>query len=427
MLQASTPYSPTMTRGAVHSLRVQLLFVLMLGVLVPTGALALLLGWTTLHNAGLLSSITAAACCAIATQLFFRRIARFPGVAAATYVLPVLGIAYGSVYTAFSMARIAYANSVLVSCFVMTALAMFIVAGLTWRKGYREIWVVPGGRVSQIRSIPNLSVHDLRSDEWQGEDSVVLVADLHHDLPPGWERFLAEAAINGVPVYHYKHVAEAATGMVQIDSLAENSFGSLIPSLEYRKIKRGADLLGAIIALPILLPLCAVISAAIAVDSRGGVLFRQVRMGYRGRTFQVIKFRTMVCANDGSNASSSLTRADDERITRVGRFLRRTRLDELPQIINILRGEMSWIGPRPEAISLSADYERRIPFYRYRHIVRPGITGWAQVNQGHVTQIDDIDRKLRYDFYYVKNFSYWIDILITVRTIKVILTGFGAK
>jgi lipopolysaccharide/colanic/teichoic acid biosynthesis glycosyltransferase len=122
-----------------------------------------------------------------------------------------------------------------------------------------------------------------------------------------------------------------------------------------------------------------------------------------------------------------MTQSDDARVTRLGRFLRRTRIDELPQIWNILRGEMSWIGPRPEAMSLSSWYEGELPFYRYRHIVRPGITGWAQVNQGHVCSLSDVDHKLQFDFYYIKNISYWMDILILIKSFRVVLTGFGAK
>jgi lipopolysaccharide/colanic/teichoic acid biosynthesis glycosyltransferase len=105
----------------------------------------------------------------------------------------------------------------------------------------------------------------------------------------------------------------------------------------------------------------------------------------------------------------------------------RSRIDELPQLFNVLKGEMSWIGPRPEAIALSEWYEAELPFYSYRHIVRPGITGWAQINQGHVTNLDDIRAKLQYDFYYIKNFSYWLDLLIVFRTIVVMASGFGAR
>jgi lipopolysaccharide/colanic/teichoic acid biosynthesis glycosyltransferase len=118
---------------------------------------------------------------------------------------------------------------------------------------------------------------------------------------------------------------------------------------------------------------------------------------------------------------------DDPRITRIGHFLRRSRIDELPQIINILKGEMSWIGPRPEAEALSQWYEAELPFYRYRHIVPPGITGWAQVNQGHVFEIDQVMSKLQYDFYYIKNFSPWLDALIAAKTIPTMINGFGSR
>jgi lipopolysaccharide/colanic/teichoic acid biosynthesis glycosyltransferase len=123
----------------------------------------------------------------------------------------------------------------------------------------------------------------------------------------------------------------------------------------------------------------------------------------------------------------AMTATDDARITRLGRVLRRTRIDEVPQIVNVLAGEMSWIGPRPEAAVLSEWYEAEIPFYRYRHIVRPGVSGWAQVSQGHVSEIDDVLKKLSYDFFYISRFTFWIDMLIVVRTIKTLQTGFGSR
>ena len=142
----------------------------------------------------------------------------------------------------------------------------------------------------------------------------------------------------------------------------------------------------------------------------------------------MFKFRSMREAGDVTDArEAAMTRDDDARVTRIGRHLRRYRIDELPQVINIIKGEMSWIGPRPEAVPLSHWYESELPFYRYRHIVRPGITGWAQVRQGHVADVEDVLWKLQYDFYYIKNFSFWLDILIVARTIRTILSGFGAR
>jgi len=145
----------------------------------------------------------------------------------------------------------------------------------------------------------------------------------------------------------------------------------------------------------------------------------------------MIKFRTMrercLSGDEDAMREDAMTRSDDDRVTRIGRFLRKTRIDELPQIFNVLRGEMSFIGPRPEAQSLSQWYEAELPFYAYRHIVRPGITGWAQVNQGHVTDVADVLNKLRYDFYYIKNISLWLDVLIALKTIRVMAGGIGAK
>jgi lipopolysaccharide/colanic/teichoic acid biosynthesis glycosyltransferase len=170
-----------------------------------------------------------------------------------------------------------------------------------------------------------------------------------------------------------------------------------------------------------------VVSVLIKRDSPGPILFTQERMGYQGVPFTVYKFRTMAGDNGEDELDDAITKSDDERITDLGRFLRRTRIDELPQIFNILRGEMSWIGPRPEAAVLSKWYESELAFYRYRHIVRPGITGWAQVNQGHVAQVGEVLEKLHYDFYYIKHFSPWLDVLIVLRTIHTMVTGFGAR
>jgi lipopolysaccharide/colanic/teichoic acid biosynthesis glycosyltransferase len=128
-----------------------------------------------------------------------------------------------------------------------------------------------------------------------------------------------------------------------------------------------------------------------------------------------------------SDHDAAMTSDGDTRITRVGAFLRRTRFDELPQIWNILRGEMSWIGPRPEVDVLSRWYKTEVPFYAYRHVVKPGLSGWAAVNQGHVADIEEIRLKLQYDFYYIKYFSLWLDVLILFRTIKTVFTGFGHR
>ncbi|MCC6983212.1 MAG: sugar transferase, partial [Bauldia sp.] len=133
--------------------------------------------------------------------------------------------------------------------------------------------------------------------------------------------------------------------------------------------------------------------------------------------------RTMRVGSEGE----AFTERNDPRVTRMGRILRRWRLDELPQVWNVLRGEMSWIGPRPESLELADWYERQIPFYSYRHIVRPGITGWAAVHQGNVAQIEAATDKLQYDFYYIRHFSPWLDAIVFSKTLHTVLTGYGSR
>ena len=254
-----------------------------------------------------------------------------------------------------------------------------------------------------------------------------IVADFS-DLPDEWEAFLADAALEGRVVYQVQQLFESLTGRVQVRHISENSFGSLVPARAYSAIKHLIDWLAAVALLPILLPLLALTALSIKTIDGGPVLFRQRRTGHAGRQFWVTKFRTMQIAGVVEDQRlAAMTDEDDVRITRLGALLRRSRIDELPQVWNILRGEMSWIGPRPEAEVLSVWYTGDIPFYRYRHVVRPGISGWAQVNQGHVAEVDDIHLKLQYDFFYIKYFSPWLDILIVFRTIRTMLTGFGSK
>jgi lipopolysaccharide/colanic/teichoic acid biosynthesis glycosyltransferase len=251
-----------------------------------------------------------------------------------------------------------------------------------------------------------------------------IVVDLRADLGPRWEQFLARAALAGVPIYHWKQIAESLTGTVEVEHLSENTFGALLPSSVYLRFKRVIDFMAAIVLSPIAILIAGGAALAIRLGDDGPVLFRQTRIGLGGRPFTMLKFRTMRC---DAKSGPAFTEADDPRITPVGKVLRRYRIDELPQIINILRGEMSWIGPRPEAVDLAAWYEDEIPYYSYRHTVRPGITGWAQVNQGNVAEIAAASDKLKFDFYYIKYFSPWLDALIAAKTLHTIVSGYGAR
>jgi len=193
-----------------------------------------------------------------------------------------------------------------------------------------------------------------------------------------------------------------------------------------RLVKRVVDLALSTLFLLLGWPIFLLVSLAIKLNSPGPLFFPQQRVGERGRTFRLLKFRTMV---DDAEADTGpvWTSAEDPRITRVGRLLRKTRLDEFPQILNVLKGEMSFIGPRPERPHFVATLQDRIPYYSQRHTIKPGITGWAQVRYRYGATIEDAEEKLQYDLYYVKNMSLFLDMLILLSSIQVVLFGKGAR
>lgn len=350
-----------------------------------------------------------------------------------SYVIPVNITTFGLCFAGLMMLRLPYSNVLGVAIFASTTAFHYFVASINRRNSVAN-WIVPGGQVDEAREgggeFFTLTQERLRALIVRGDRRGAIVADLHHSMSPEWEELLAEAAITGIPVYHFRQIWELQTGQVRIDHLRENDLGSLIPNLGYMSAKRAIDVVASIVALPLVALITAIFTIAIKLDSPGPVFYRQTRIGYRGREFVMFKLRSMTEAGAGIAAGtdhSELIRHDGTRVTRVGRFIRRYRIDELPQVLNILLGDMSWIGPRPEAESHSRLYQVEIPFYRYRHIVRPGLTGWAQVNQGHVSEVDEVSAKLRYDFYYVRNISMWLDLLIVLKTVRIILGGFGAR
>jgi lipopolysaccharide/colanic/teichoic acid biosynthesis glycosyltransferase len=355
----------------------------------------------------------------------FWRMAAFPGASPLSLVLPAFTAPYIAVVIFFFFARLDYSRAQFLASFVLGIGWFGFVGALQPRLRRARLLLVPFGQASNlsIRTEADWIIGDSPDDIPSQVNGVV--ADLGASLPSGWDRLLARASLEGLPVYHWKQVAESLSGMVDIEKLSENNLGSLLPSSIYFKFKVTVDIIAAVLALPVIIIVLAIAAAAIVLTDGGPVLFRQVRMGFGGRTFTMLKLRTMRSGSEVTGGAYTIE--DDPRITKVGRVLRRYRLDELPQIFNVLRGEMSWIGPRPESVQLASWYEREVPFYSYRHIVRPGISGWAQVHQGNVAEIQAAHDKLRYDFYYIKYFSPWLDAIVAARTIRTVLTGFGSR
>ena len=353
----------------------------------------------------------------------------FPGTRSGTLIAPAVASAHGMVLALLLMTRLPYDRLGILIGFTAHLVWAVGLHVAVHRRVRRRFAVVPVGTVGQLEAIDGVDWKRMRAPALGDTlDCDAVVADFSAELPADWERFLADAALSGRMVYQVKQLSESLTGRVEVAHLSENSFGSLMPARGYFHLKSVIDFLAALALLPLVVLPMLLIGLAIRLDSSGPALFRQRRLGLAGKPITVFKFRTMQIHDIGEDErGAAMTGAGDDRITRIGAVLRRLRIDELPQIINILKGEMSWIGPRPEALVLSSWYTGEIPFYRYRHVVRPGISGWAQVNQGHVAHVDEVHQKLQYDFFYIKYFSPWLDLLILFRTVKTMATGYGSK
>jgi lipopolysaccharide/colanic/teichoic acid biosynthesis glycosyltransferase len=403
------------------------------GAFVPTMVLWLLAG-RSFAGSGVPGTAAAVALAIFASWYVLSRLKIHANARHLSYVIPVNFVAFSCALAAMALLRIPYSGNFFAVGATCAVLISFL-AAVYGRRLVRLHVVVGGGRAAEIQLsghfVPAPSLADLEKLVNSGWRDWTIVADLHYPHSDRCERLFAKAALAGIPVYHFRQIAEMQSGQVKITHLSENDLGSLIPNVSYASAKRILDILGALLLLPLCLPVFMVLAILIRLDSPGSAFFIQQRMGFRGETFRMVKFRTMrertVAEEELAKREDAVTKSDDDRITRLGKFLRRTRMDELPQILNVLIGDMSFIGPRPEACALSEWYEAELPFYSYRHILRPGITGWAQVNQGHVTDVSDVLSKLRYDFYYIKNISLWLDILIALKTLRVIVTGLGAK
>ena len=254
---------------------------------------------------------------------------------------------------------------------------------------------------------------------------VVSLSDRRGKLPIAE---LLQAKLSGVRVEDAATTYERITGKILVDELRPSWLifsDGFAASRSTRIVKRALDVIVAACGLIVAAPLMLLTALAIRLESNGPALYRQERVGENGRWFTLFKFRSM--RMDAENGTPIWAREKDDRVTRVGRFIRLTRLDELPQLWNVLRGDMSFVGPRPERPFFVEQLAAVIPFYMERHAVKPGVTGWAQVKYRYGSSIEDAMEKLRYDLYYIKHLSIVFDLTIAVDTVKVILSGKGAK
>ena len=334
---------------------------------------------------------------------------------------------------------------------------------ILWRKAYEwiashrllreRVYVLGSGDfarsiVSAIRSRPDIAMEVVEWEDVELEKSqrkqvwiealervalarppvhriIVALEDARNELPV---QELLGLRFRGITIEKVDTLFERLSGKIKLDGLRPSNF---LYSDGFRMkgsqmiIRRIASMLAAAVGLLLCLPLFPFVILAIRLSSEGPIFFRQTRVGRGGELFQVVKFRTMV--TDAEATGAVWASKNDPRVTRVGRFMRKTRIDEIPQLWNILRGDMDFVGPRPERPEFTPMLEQAMPFYYLRHLIRPGLTGWAQVRFGYGATMAENREKLEYDLYYIKHMSLGLDLLIMFETIKTIVRRRGAQ
>ncbi len=272
-------------------------------------------------------------------------------------------------------------------------------------------------------SIENLTGHV----EGLGVSEVVLALEERRNALPLAD--LLRIKTTGVYVNDFSSFIERETGRVDLETVNPSwlifSDGFSSGQAVSRALKRLFDIAVSGLVLLITAPVILLFALLVRLDSKGPAFYRQTRVGLYGQPFNVIKLRSM--RSDAEVNGAQWASENDPRITRIGNFIRKTRIDELPQLWTVLKGEMSFVGPRPERPEFVADLEQHLPYYAERHMVKPGITGWAQINYPYGASIEDSRHKLEYDLYYAKNYSSFLDLLILLQTLRVVLWNEGAR
>ena len=260
-----------------------------------------------------------------------------------------------------------------------------------------------------------------------GPSEVVLAIEERRNALPLKDLLRIKTA--GVHVNDFSSFLERETGRVDLDTLNPSwlifSDGFSSSQMVSRFAKRVFDIAASSLLLLLTFPIILIFALLVKIDSRGPAFFRQERVGLYGVPFELIKLRSM--RTDAEKDGAKWAQANDPRVTRVGRFIRKVRIDELPQAWSVLKGEMSFVGPRPERPQFVSDLDEKLPYYAERHMVKPGITGWAQINYPYGASIEDARQKLEYDLYYAKNYTPFLDLLILLQTLRVILWNEGAR
>lgn len=383
------------------------------------------LSWGTVNFWQVKESITMVSLVIIAhiiSSIIISKLILFPKIEHLGIVFTVVSFMFLLLISIIAIGRFYYSRSFLLSSYILDTTLLIL---CNRKRKKLNLALLPFEKDEELLKVNSINWLILDSPFIKDINLDGIVVSSLEGLTTEWLHFITAQKLKGIPIYHTSEIYELALGRLPLKyfyvELLENPNQSFIVKF----FKRLFDIILASLLFPIVFLLTLIISIFIKLDSEGPIFFTQERVGERGKIYKIIKFRTMY--KDADISGPRFTEEDDPRITHVGRILRKFHLDELPQVWNILKGEMSFIGPRPEQAKLVREFEKTIPFYSYRHLVKPGITGWAQINQGYASGITETIRKLEYDLYYVKNLSLWLDITILIKTIKILITRWGAR
>jgi len=362
----------------------------------------------------------------VVSSITLHNLGRFPGNRPLAYLLPVVSVTLLIMTAAIIFTRVEYSRAVLLIAILVVPVVTYTEFKIRQSMQKGRYALLPFGYYKNLAELNPKKFVVLAKPSFDYSDFIGIIADSNEQLPAEWQQFIAEQLSQDTPVIDSVTAYESITGKSPLNHYGELASHDLTPSQAYLTAKRLLESVLILASSPVSVPLIIIVAIAVKLESKGPAFFIQKRVGKGGREFNMYKVRSMF-VNTVECSASETTVKNDPRITKVGRLIRTSRIDEIPQFLNVLKGEMALIGPRAEAVSSAEQLQKEIPLFHYRHIVRPGITGWAQVTQGYAMGVEDTKEKLAHDFYYVKNLSLWLDLDIILKTVRTMITGFGAR
>ena len=361
----------------------------------------------------------------ILTLLVVGKLSLYPQVSSFGLRFSILLLSYMAIILVISATRVYYSRSYLLTSFLLSLLGLLTIGYIEHKHKKLRFVLLSDLSGNEAEDLGRLNIEFLKAIKPSENHYDGIVVNDIKNLSPEIARFIVTETLKGTPVYTFAELYASFLGRVPLEYIDPDLLGTRASSSIYKGVKRIVELLIATIFFVPAAVIGLIIAISIKVDSKGPVFFIQERVGQNGRPFKLIKFRTM--HNNSELDGPQFAKENDSRVTKVGKVLRKTRLDELPQIINVIRGDMSFVGPRPEQIPFARQFEDKIPYYNLRYSLKPGLTGWAQINRGYTSGFDDTREKLEYDLFYLRYESPWLDLLILFKTMKIVLTGFVAR